>query len=234
MHTSQVSRCAPDSAEQLIEAFLEKGYHAVIVTDHFAGERDDLKALTWEEKMHYQARGYEAALKAAEGTGLRVFFGWEMSEERAEDYLTYGLGMDFLLAHPDLEKMPLEEYCRVCHEAGAFITRAHPYRHADYIPPNPTINGAVIDAVEVVNGKWLDPDNENHLAFEWARKHPEKIRTSGTDIHQASVAGDAGIALTHPVNSLEEIIGALRNREHFLIIDGRICDQEGRIVEENA
>ena len=91
LHTSQVSNCAPDSAEMMVEAFVKAGYYGIIVTDHFVTDRRDSKGKSWEELVELQQKGYKAAVKAAEGTGLKVFFAWEMSRDRGEDYLTYGL-----------------------------------------------------------------------------------------------------------------------------------------------
>lgn len=234
MHTSQVSQCAPDSAEQLVEAFVKAGYYAVIVTDHFITDRDDVEGMSWEEKVELQQKGYRAAVKAAEGTGLKVFFSWEMSRARGEDYLTYGLTPEFLLAHPELPSLSTEEYCRVCRIAGGFVIRAHPYRQCSYIPPNPTINEHIVDGIEVVNSAWGAKDNDNPRVFEWARQHPDVPRTSGTDIHKASVCGTSGVALTVPITTLEQFAEEIRSRRNYLIIDGRICDQEGVPVENEG
>lgn len=232
LHTSQVSQCAPDSAEMLVEAFVKAGYDAIIVTDHFVTDRDDIAGKSWEELVQLQQKGYLAAVKAAEGTGLKVFFSWEMSRARGEDYLTYGLTPQFLLEHPELPSLTTQEYCRVCREAGGFIIRAHPYRQCSYILSNPTIDETIVDGIEMVNGAWNDRSNNNAQVFEWAMAHPHVPRSSGTDIHTVSFCGTSGIALTQPLTSLEQFAQAIRDRINFLIIDGKVCDQNGVAVED--
>ncbi|MBR3874966.1 MAG: PHP domain-containing protein [Clostridia bacterium] len=233
LHTSQVSRCAPDSAEMMVDAFVKAGYYAIIVTDHFVSERSDCREKSWEELVELQQKGYRAAVEAARGTGLKVFFAWEMSRDRGEDYLTYGLTPEFLLAHPELPSLSTEEYCRVCREAGGFVVRAHPYRQCFYIPPNPTINPDIVDGIEVVNSTWGHPDNHNAEVLDWAMQHPDIPRTAGTDIHKVAACGTSGVALTVPIDSLRQYAQEVRGRRNYLIIDGRICDQNG-IPVENA
>ena len=62
-----------------------------------------------------------------------VLFGLEHHYGAGKEVLTYGIDLDFLLAHPDLHLLPLEEYRRVVNQAGGLVVMAHPYRHADYI-----------------------------------------------------------------------------------------------------
>ena len=230
LHTNQVSQCATDSAEMMVEAFVKAGYYAIIVTDHYIMDRNDVQGKCWGELVELQQKGHRAAVEAAKGTGLKVFFAWEMSRARGEDYLTYCLTPEFLLAHPELPSLSTKEYCRVCHEAGGFIIRAHPYRHASYIPPNPSIDETIVDGIEVVNGAWNDKDNENAQVFDWAMKHPDVPRTSGTDIHEISFCGTSGVALTVPIDDLRQYADEVRNRRNYLIIDGIICDQNGKQV----
>lgn len=231
MHTSEVSACAPDSAQLLVEGFVKAGYDAVIVTDHFVTDRRDSAGKPWAELVDFQQRGYRAAVKAAEGTGLKVFFGWEMSRDRGEDYLTYGLTPEFLLAHPELPSLSTREYCRVCREAGGMVIRAHPFRQCSYIPPNPTIDETIVDGIEVSNSRWGAKDNDNPRVLEWARQHPHVPRTSGTDIHLAKNCGVSGIALTEPMTSLAQFMQAVRECKNYLIIDGVVCDWDAVPVE---
>ncbi len=227
LHTSEVSQCAPDSAAQLVGAFVREGYDAVIVTDHFVTDSDDIQGKSWDELIELQQKGYRAAVEAARGTALKVFFAWEMSCARGEDYLTYCLGPEFLLAHPEITSLSTKEYCTLCRASGGFVIRAHPYRHCSYIPPNPTIDETIVDGIEVVNGAWDDKDNENAQVMAWAKAHPEVPRTAGTDIHRTVFCGTSGVALRFPLTDLRQYAEAVKKRENYLIIDGRICDQEG-------
>ena len=52
-----------------------------------------------------------------------------------KEVLTYGINLDFLLAHPNIDVAPIKDYCDAVHEAGGFISQAHPFRRAPDIDP---------------------------------------------------------------------------------------------------
>ena len=83
-------------------------------------------------------QGYENARKEGEKLGLDVFFGWEFTlNPYAADFLTYNLDKEFLLDHPYIDRLSLEEYSKLVRKNGGLLIHAHPYREAEYIhyPP---------------------------------------------------------------------------------------------------
>lgn len=234
LHTAQVSKCASSTAEEMVAAFKAAGYAGLTVTDHFITENpEDYEGLSWEEKVAAFCRGYDIARGEGERIGLQVFFGWEMpSYPRCEDYLVYGLGRDFLLAHPELPALPIGEASSLCRDNGGLVVRAHPYREAHYIAKPALVDPGIIDGIEVNNGCSDDPDNFNERAWAYAREHAGLIRTAGTDIHETKFAGVSGMAFPYPLRDAAHFVQALRAGEGLLIVDGQVVDREGNPAGE--
>jgi len=232
LHTSEVSLCASNTASEMVQAHKRAGYTGIIVTDHFLnGNSVVLSEGTWNEQITRFIRGYKNAKSEGDKIGLDVFFGWEYTHNPyAEDFLTYNLPPQFLYKHPEVMDISFFEYSRLVQYYGGVLIHAHPFREASYIkyPPNPKIK--YIDGLEVINGAANDPNNNNDKAWELARKHPELIRISGTDTHDVDNVGVGGVAFRYKIKDMAHFIKALRANEGYLIIDGKICDDEGNIV----
>ena len=100
MHTSETSRCGHSSGAEYVRHYKALGYHGLFVTDHFLnGYTTVPEHLPWAERISLFCAGYEAAAEVGARVELDVFFGWEYSLDWAH-FLTYGLGKDWLLAHP--------------------------------------------------------------------------------------------------------------------------------------
>ena len=221
LHTSEVSKCAINTGAEMARAYKKAGYTGIFVTDHFFNGNCAIpRELNWEQKVDLFMRGYENAKKEGEKLGLDVFFGWEFTlNPYSADFLTYNLDREFLLAHPNIDRFPLKKYSEQVRKNGGLLVHAHPYREAEYIlyPPRPTSDS---------------PNNNNHLAWRLALKHPHLIRISGTDIHSTDLAGLGGVAFRYRIKDSQHFIEALRAGDAYLIIDGKITDTEGRPVEE--
>ena len=214
MHTSEVSACAVASAEQQVAAYKKRGYTGVIVTDHFInGYSTCPNELPWEKKMRFFASGYEAAKKAGDKIGLDVFFGWEFTI-RGSDFLTYGLDLDFLISHPRIDLMCIEDYSALVRESGGYLAQAHPYRDAYYIDHCFPVASHLIDGVEVINS--YDKDSANNKALAFALKYDLVIQ-AGTDSHGRGERYFTGIALKEKAESIFDIIDALKMKEIELL-----------------
>lgn len=235
LHTSEVSTCATSSAQEMVEAFVKAGYAGFIVTDHFISPRRFAPlGWTWEQEMLFLYSGYQKAKEAGDKAGLSVFFGWEMSMDRADDYLTYNLPIEFLLAHPEIRSLNLAQYSKLVREAGGVLVRVHPFRQAHYIPANPTVEPELIDGIEVNNGLKDDPEQNNELAWEYAKQHESLFRTSGTDIHDTQFAGKAGMAFAQRHATMRDFADALRRDEGLLIIEGLLYNKDGTLYNDGG
>ncbi len=219
-HTDWCSACAHNSPEEMAEAYYQKGYAGMVITDHFLrGNSAVDRSLPWDEKMKCYYRAYEAARKWADGKGFHVLFGLEHAYGDGKEVLTYGIDLPFLLAHPDLHLYSLADYAKAVHEAGGFLSMAHPYRHASYINADVKPQPEYLDGAEIFN--FYNTKEENEEAARLAEKHGLSP-TSGGDEHIITGAsiGMAGIALKAPVDAGKDLVRLLRSGDYRLVING--------------
>jgi len=210
LHTSEVSACAVSTAAQQVAIYKRKGYTGIIVTDHFVnGYTTCPKNLPWEEKMRFFASGYDEAKKAGNKIGLDVFFGWEFTI-RGSDFLTYGLDLDFLISHPGVDLLCIEDYSALVRQNGGYIAQAHPYRDAYYVENKHPVNPHLLDGVEVYNSYDRDEINLKSLAFAQDNDLPMQ---SGTDSHGKVDRRFRGVILEKKAETIHDIINAIKARE---------------------
>lgn len=213
MHTREASTCGLVSGAEMAEWYSRLGYSGIIITDHFFNGNSCVpRRLPWQKRVELFCRGYENAFQKGRELGLAVFFGWEYNDH-ATEFLTYGLDKDWLLAHPDMLEWDLERYFHEIHAAGGFLSHAHPFREAPYIPqirlfPND------VDAVEAVNTSHRNP-LFNERAKEYARRHQLPM-TCGSDAHFTDRSGWGGMAFDHELTSIGDFIQSVRAGDYIL------------------
>lgn len=209
LHTREASACARSTGAEMARAHYFAGYSGIIITDHFFNGNTAIPSwLDWKERVDAFCRGYENALKEAEKFNFHVFFGWEYNDRGAE-FLTYGLGRDFLLDNPDMLTWPIEKYLTTVRESGGFVSQAHPFREASYID-SIRIFPEYVDAVEVCNASHTNPKFDR-LALELARKY-SLYRTGGSDTHYAGCMYGGGMEFDHEIFSIGEFIEAVKKK----------------------
>lgn len=208
MHTSEVSACAINSAKEQIKFYKKMGYAGVIITDHFVnGNSTCPNNYSWEKKMNHLMKGFIEAKKAGIKYELDVFLGWEYTI-RGSDFLTYGLGLDFLVENPDLAHLSIAEYSSRVRRSGGFLAQAHPFRDAFYIENPYPVAPHLIDALEVYNA--ADTDASNSRAVEYANKHNIPMQ-AGTDAHRTNGCSYSGIKLREKAKTIQDIINAIKS-----------------------
>lgn len=205
-HTSEVSKCAGITAAKLVQFYKECGYSGICITDHFLnGNTTVPKELSWTDRVELFCKGYENAYKEGEKIGIDVFFGWEYSYE-GMDLLTYGLNKEWLMNHPEVISIDVNEYCDLVHKYGGFIVHAHPFREANYIPMIRLLPRKV-DAVEIDNS--CRTDFENKLAGEYADNY-KLLKTAGSDNHVGKLNRFAGLQVDEPLKSVDDMVGVIK------------------------
>ncbi|MBP7175694.1 MAG: histidinol phosphatase [Thermoclostridium sp.] len=208
-HTVEGSRCASITAIDLVHFYKSLGYSGICVTDHFFNGNSTIPSnLLWKEKVDIYCRSFEKAYAEGKRIGLDVFFGWEYSY-LGTDLLTYGLNREWLLNHPYLLELGVNEYCDLVHSEGGFIVHAHPFREAHYIEMIRLLPRKV-DAVEVINA--CRKDFENRLADEYADNY-HLLKTAGSDNHWGEMPRYSGIQLARPLQDVDDMIEAIKNSE---------------------
>ncbi len=220
-HSSQCSRCAVSTAQELVQAYCIKGYTGLVLTDHFIwGNTAVSRRLPWDERMRKYYDAYLAAKEAAAPLDFDVIFGFEHAYGDGKEVLIYGVELDFLLVNPDIPKLNLDQLVERVHEAGGIVIQAHPYRNRYYVNMDVEPRADIVDGIEIYNTGNLP--GEDPQALRLARTG-DYILTSGGDIHwdKDERIGHAGIILPHRVKTSKEFADALKQRKHGFLIQGK-------------
>lgn len=220
-HANLCSKCAHSTPAEMVRAYKNAGFAGLVLTDHFIhGYTSVDQSLPWQARMQ---RYYEAYLQArAEGDKLDfdVIFGIEHAHGGGQEVLVYGIGLDFLLDHPQIEAASLEEFAALVHSAGGILIQAHPYRYGGWeVPLRPDLTDG-IEMYNAGNDAW-----KNRMALQKAQQFGCMV-TAGADSHAAweERVGTAGIALPYRISDGQALVQALRNGDHKLVIHGQIID----------
>ena len=180
LHTSDSSACGRSKGEEYIEGYLKLGYDGIFVTDHFyLGNTCISRELPWDEWVNQYCMSYRKTREAAQGTGLKVFFGWETSYGTGEDFLIYGFTPEWLTEHPEIIKITQEEQYELVHSEGGLVVQAHPFRERSYMREI-VLHPNHCDAWEIANaGNTPEMDRS---AYDYAKSH-DMVMTCGSDIH---------------------------------------------------
>jgi len=223
LHSSNCSACGKSSAREMVQAYKNAGYSGFVLTDHFVtGNSCVPYDLDWKSRMKMFYDAYLEAKDEGEKLDFDVLFGLEHYYNHGKEILVYGIDLEFLQAHPELEKADIETFAKLVHEQGGILVHAHPHRKRDYIDDTIEIRYDVCDGIEVYNACNNEDDGDD-LAMQDAT-HLGKIMTSGGDIHRCydERIGLAGMVFEKRIKSNGNLIEALQNREGHLLINGKM------------
>ena len=218
-HSSQCSKCAHSTAQELVRAYKAAGFAGLVLTDHFIhGYTCVDAALPWEQRMQCYYQAYLDAKSEGDQLDFDVIFGIEHAYGGGQEVLCYGIDLVFLLANPDIPELTLEQFAARVHDYGGILIQAHPYRYGGWEVP---VRLDLLDGIEVYNAG--NAPVKNQMALQKAQE-TVCIHTSGADTHFAGEArvGQAGIALPYRVHNGRELVAALKAGDHQCIIAGEI------------
>ena len=208
LHTAEASACAVTSGAEMVRVHQAAGYEGIVVTDHFFNGNTAVPAnLHWHERVTLFCKGYENALREASRMGMHVLFGLEFGYH-ATEFLTFGLTPEFLHDHPGMAAWSPEVFFKEVHRAGGYVSHAHPFREASYIP-HIRLYPEGVDAVEIRNASHMNPEWDRK-ALAYAREHGLAM-TAGSDSHDANRLFGGGMVFHQAIGSAEELIQAIRN-----------------------
>ncbi|MBP5608796.1 MAG: hypothetical protein J6X66_11110 [Lachnospiraceae bacterium] len=227
LHTGEGSACGVTPGCEYPAIFKERGYDSIFITDHFFhGNTRPSMELEWPEYVNAYMKGYEAAKKAGDEIGFKVFFGIEENFE-GDEYLLYGIDKEFLLAHPSIPHWSREEMIKWVHEYGGAVIQAHPFRDRDYIKKIHLYPDDV-DGIEGINT--ANTANDNLAALCYALKHDLLIQ-AGSDTHFTGQIGDrnGGILCEEAITSPEHYAQMLRagKKPHIFFPDELFAGMPG-------
>lgn len=216
-HTAETSACARVPAADMVDHYKRLGYTGLVITDHFLnGNTTVPRDLPWRERVERFTEGYRKAKARGDEIGLDVFFGWEFTFGFGSDFLTYGLDEKWLHAHPDCDKLHINDFCDLAHESGGYVAHAHPFREAGYIDII-RLTPRKVDAVETINA--CRTDFENRMADLYADNY-ELTKICGSDNHSAVQPRYAALELDFRAGSIHELIDAVRAGRHTIKLYG--------------
>ena len=206
-HTSEVSGCAVTPAAKMIDFYKKCGFSGVVIADHLLSPTCTVpKELPWNERIDLFCKGYENAKKRGDEIGINVFFAWESRG----DFVTLGLGKEWLKQHENLDKMSAFEYLETVRYAGGYIIHAHPFREREYIKAI-QLYPRKVDAIETINTE--NSDFQNSVADYFADKY-KLTRAAGSDSHSDKKSRLGVVELSFKAKSLDDIIEAMKNNSH--------------------
>ena len=211
LHTIEGSACGFTHGVDYPAIYKERGYDGIFITDHFFhGNTRPSRELPWPEYVDAYMKGYEEAKKAGDRIGFKVFFGIEENFE-GDEFLIYGVGREFLLAHPTIPRWTREEMIKWVHEAGGAVMQAHPFRDRDYIKKI-HLYPEDIEGIEGINT--ANTANDNLAALCYALHFGLMIQ-AGSDTHHTSMISDmnGGILYDTPIESEKDFADRLLKQE---------------------
>ena len=220
-HTNSVSLCASSTPEDMVRAHYKAGFSGLVFTDHFIhGNTAIDRKLPWKERMNAYFSPYDSAKKLGKELGISVFVGIEHAYGNGKELLVYGdLTADAFISTPEVATMNVNDFIDFCHNNGWFVVHAHPFRNREYINLKipPVTEG--IDGIEVYN--FCNNYDENLKASELCEKL-ELVPISGSDTHNISLCGLAGMAFEDKITSSKDLVKALLERKGRLIENGEV------------
>ena len=204
-HTCETSKCGKSTGTEMARLYHDLGYTGLFITDHFLTSNTTVpKELPWEERIELFFEGYNNAKAEGDKLGLDVFFGFEHGYGWAH-LLTYNIGKDWLLAHPDMLEWDMVTYLETVRADGGCVVHAHPFREkVKYVQLAPFS----VDAIESPNAARTDEFNG------YARKYAEMFGlplTAGSDNHNILSKRLCGIEVPERFVTSADYLKALQN-----------------------
>lgn len=210
LHTKESSPCAKVDVKDALVMFKEKGYDAVIITDHFYHNIYESYSC-WKDIVDKFLLGYKEALKVADSIGIKVFLGMEIRfPQNYNDYLVYGIDEEFIYQHEYIYNTSLEEFFNLVKDKYV-VVQAHPFRWGNTLYDVNYLHG-----IEILN---TNPHNNcpNDLAYnEWIKT--DLIATCGCDFHKVDGIPESNYMTLPklPEDNLE-LIKLLRTKKYKII-----------------
>ncbi|MCR5311536.1 MAG: PHP domain-containing protein [Lachnospiraceae bacterium] len=236
MHTSESSKCAKNTAAEMVRAYKEYGYTGTMVTDHdWAGNNCIDPNLPWVEWIDRFFDGYRHAKAEGDRIGFQVFLGYEASHGCGQHFLIYGLSIEDVQNHPELKTATVEEQYDIVHSMGGVIIQAHPYREADYIDSVKTYE-KYVDGIEIINASHSNPGDGRRDHCIWDEKAIKLALdnnlpgTAGSDQHNVNLMG-GGVAFPTKLKDLKDYTDRILSGADYVLTNGRQWfDKKGNLL----
>jgi histidinol phosphatase-like PHP family hydrolase len=210
--------------QQAVDEAKKNGIDGLILTNHYQkaylSKYDSVEAFV--AKYHEE---YRKAKSYGESVGVKVYYGIEITYEKINmvHLLAYGVGEEFLLAHPFVFDYTLEQIYDAVHSFGGILVQAHPFRCVDKL-----VDTAYLDGVEIsCHPKYYTTSSQK--VKEVAIKE-NLIITSGADYHgDVSYRPICGLEVDGVPQNINEIVDILTsNKPKTLLIHELFAEKPDR------
>lgn len=215
-HTSPCSACGKMSPAELCDALRFEGFSGAVLTNHFIGGNSGIdRTAPWKDFVGAYERDYLDCKEAAAKKNVDIIFGVEEGVGGGIEILAYGLTPEMLYCHEELKNHTIEAWSALREEYGILIIQAHPFRNRSYNSKIGVLPLEYIDGIEVLNSG-NTPENDE-LAAEFAKAHPELIFTSGADAHKQVHIPLGGIKTPERITDEKKLVEVLKSKDFSLI-----------------
>ena len=221
VHTKEGSACGKNTAREMVRIYAQAGYAGFVITDHFIhGSTAVPKDLSWNERMQMYYDAYLEAKDEGDKIDFDVLFGFEHHYGNGKEVLVYGVDLEFLQSHPELETADIVAFSKLVREANGILVHAHPYRKRKSIPEGFVPRLDVCDGLEVYNTH--DAWEKQKLALEDA-VFQNKWMFSGGDTHRVEDEriGNAGLVFEKRIRTSKEFVETIKKGEYAFLIEGQ-------------
>lgn len=214
-HTTPASPCSEIEPEEMVEIYHNKGYNAIVITNHF--DLNLMKGLSKEEAIDRYMLDYDRTKKAAEKYGMTVLLGAEIRfTENNNDYLLYGADREILRLCFEYLSEGVEKFREVELKDSVFL-QAHPFRDGMVL-----VRPELVDGYETFN---MHPGHNSRIGLATRYANESKVKTAGSDFHHKNRSHEAVSALRTKVipKTSFELAEILKSGEYiFEIGEGSI------------
>ncbi len=216
-HTLYGSYCGLADAETIVRRYLENGYKALVVTNHYYKSAfDSYKGDNKKEKLDFYFSLYENVKELGDKQGLKVFLGAEVFVENQNDYLLFGFDRSLFYDNKPLYEFNQKEMFDLAEKHGLFFAQAHPFRNGVKAVGDPRY----MHGVERFNGHYHHVNNNEKTAAFCDENN--LIGFAGTDFHTPVQPITAGIFVPDNIDDEKQLVECLFNRNFELY-----CDEQG-------
>ena len=218
VHTAEGSPCGVIKNEEMVNAYKQKGFDGVVLTNHVARwYMEHCYNLGYADYCKHLYDVYLAAKEFGEKIGLTVLYGQELKLDctGSNDYLVYGVTYEQMLEYGDMMAWTPEKLKEASDSDGFVFYQAHPFREHMKI-----VNPAYLYGIEVFNGalnfEYPSDDQRNDIANLWADKF-KLHKIAGSDCHTCDKVGVAGVKFFTEIRDNNDLVTALREDNYYLV-----------------
>lgn len=214
VHTSPVSPCGDFSPEEVVDKYIELGYHGIVLTNHLQPHLVD-KFETGEDFIAHFLSDFYRGKEYGDKKGFDVILGIEIRfPENNNDYLIYGIEESDIYKAIQYIHTDYETFYKNFKTEKNLIIQAHPFRKGCSLQDT-----NILDGIEVFN---LHPGHNSGIGFaaKAAFDNPHLLKIGGTDFHHEAHEGMCGALFKERVTDSYMLSNALKSKDYILDIWG--------------